>query len=336
MKNKLLLTSALASVVALAGSAVAETKVSGNLEFVSNNASATTALASVNGNGFEENIRIDSSKDIALGKLSYGFNIENAATEGAYIQVTSKGGLTAQIGADSFMNLSSTVVPNTGEAYQTIAGNIGALAYESSFNLGENADLARKNAVGLGISQAFGKNTVAVRYTPNTAQANANSAGGNAQSGTSTIKYMFTGDLGVSGLKVAAGYAKDEGYAATPADGKGKTIGAAYTVGKVTVGAQRKIYENIATAATQDEFKTNEFGIGFAVNDSLSVSLNYIETDGDNDGTDFASKEKITGIGIGYNLGGIALELSYADVENVAGTTGADGEAFQLRTVQKF
>ena len=67
MKNKLLLTSALASVVALAGSAVAETKVSGNLEFVSNNASATTAAASANGNGFEENIRIDSSKDIALG-----------------------------------------------------------------------------------------------------------------------------------------------------------------------------------------------------------------------------------------------------------------------------
>ena len=336
MKNKLLLTSALAGVVALAGSAVAETKVSGNLEFVSNNASATTALASANGNGFEENIIIDSSKDIALGKLSYGFNIENAATEGAYIQVTSKGGLTAQIGADSFMNLSSTVVPNTGEAYQTIAGQVGALAYESSFNLGENADLARKNAVGLGISQAFGKNTVAVRYTPNTAQANANSAGGNAQSGTSTIKYMFTGDLGVSGLKVAAGYAKDEGYAATPADGKGKTIGAAYTVGKVTVGAQRKIYENIATAAAQDEFKTNEFGIGFAVNDSLSVSLQYIETDGDNNGTDFAAKEKITGIGIGYNLGGIALELSYADVENVGGTSNADGEAFQLRTVQKF
>ena len=58
MKNKLLLTSALAGVVALAGSAVAETKVSGNLEYVMNNTSGATAATSSQGSGFEENIKI--------------------------------------------------------------------------------------------------------------------------------------------------------------------------------------------------------------------------------------------------------------------------------------
>ena len=52
MNKKLLTTSALAGVVALAGSAFAETKVSGNLEYVFNSASATSAAASSQGQGF--------------------------------------------------------------------------------------------------------------------------------------------------------------------------------------------------------------------------------------------------------------------------------------------
>ena len=343
MKNKLLLTSALAGVVALAGSAFAETKVSGNLEFVANGAKAVTPLASTNGEGFEENIRIDASRDIALGKFSYGFNIENGATEGAYMQV-GNGGLVVQIGTDSFMNLSNSVIPNTGESYQTVAANIGDLAYETSFDLGDGGasaaaenSVARKDVFGLGISKTSGGNTVGFRYTPNTGRGNTAAPGDQTNTGTSTMKLMFMGDMGVPGLKIAAGYAKDEASQANTVDGKAKTVGIAYTAGKFSAGAQRKIFEPLAaTTAAQDEFKTNEFGIGYVVSDNLSVSAVYIQTDGDNAGTNFAKKETITGLGIGYNLGGIAVELSYADVQNVGGTNGQDGESYQIRTVQKF
>jgi predicted porin len=174
---------------------------------------------------------------------------------------------------------------------------------------------------------------LSVRYTPNSAQANTTNPGTTDNSGTSSIQANYQGSLGVEGLKVMVGYAKDDSFGASTQDGKAKTFGAAYTINGITVGAQRRNYEDVNTAAAQSEYKTNEFGIGFAVNDSLSIALQHIVTDGDNASTNFASKEKITGVGIGYNLGGIAIELSYADVSDANGTTGSDGEAFQLKTV---
>ena len=338
MNKKLLTTSALAGVVALAGSAFAETKVSGNLEYVLNSASATSAAASSNGQGFEDNIQISNSKDTDFGKFSYGFRLENASTEGAHMTLTA-GDTTVQIGADSFSNLSATVVPNTGESFQTVVAGIGTVSYETSFDMGASdsgSGVARKNAIGLGIAQKMAGGALSVRYVPNTAQANTTNPGTTDNSGTSSIQANYKGSLGVEGLNVMVGYAKDDSFGANTQDGKATTFGAAYTVNGITVGAQRRNYEDVNTAAAQSEYETNEFGIGFAVNDNMSIALQHIVTDGDNAGTNYASKEKITGVGIGYNLGGIAIELSYADVSDANGTSGSDGEAFQLKTVQAF
>ena len=339
MNKKLLTTSALAGIVALTGTSFAETKIGGNLEYTYNAASAVTSLASANGSGFEENISISSSKDTDFGKLSYGFTLEGTSslgTEGANLTLKTADGTTIQIGADSAPNLSQSVIPNTGEAYQTIAGNVGDLAYEVGFDMGAGQGVIRKNAIGLHIGQDVAGGNLSVRYVPNTDNDNASAAGDVSQGGTSSTRVLYTGSLGVEGLKVMAGWVQDDASNANTAKGKGTTFGAAYNFGQVTVGAQRRNWEPTAATASQSEYKVNEFGIGFAASDSLTLSLVHIVTDGDNSGTDFASKEKITGVGIGYNLGGIAVELSYADVSDAGGTSGSDGEAFQFRTVQKF
>ena len=153
MNKKLLTTSALAGIVALTGTSFAETKVGGNLEYTYNAASATSKAASANGSGFEENINISSSKETDFGTLSYGFTIENAATEGANLTLKTESGTTIKIGADSAPNLSQSVIPNTGEGYQTIAGNVGTLAYEVGFDMGAGEGVIRKNAIGLHIGQ---------------------------------------------------------------------------------------------------------------------------------------------------------------------------------------
>ena len=340
MNKKLLTTSALAGIVALSGASFAETKVGGNLEYTYNAASAVTSLASANGSGFEENISISSSKDTDFGKLSFGFNLEGTSslgTEGANLTLKTEGGTTIQIGADSAPNLSQSVIPNTGEAYQTVAGNVDSLAYKTSFNLGAGGTNLRKNGIGLHVGQDVAGGNLSVRYVPNSDNDLISGAGDQSQTGRSSTRVLYTGSLGVEGLKVMAGWAQDDAADANTAKGKAKTLGVAYNFGQITVGAQRKNYEpTAATAAAQDEFKTNEFGIGFAASDNLTLSLVHIVTDGDNNGTDFASKEKITGVGIGYNLGGIAVELSYADVSDAGGSSGSDGEAFQFRTIQKF
>jgi len=335
MNKKLLTTSALAGVVALAGSSFAELKIGGNLEYTYNAASSTTAATSTNGQGFEENISISNSKETDFGTLSYGFNLENGSTEGPNLTLTA-GDTTFQIGADSFANLSTSVIPNTGEAYQTVAGNITGLAYKTAFDMGAGDGPARKNGIGYALAQKVAGGSLSIRYVGNTDQDNASSAGDVGRQGGSSTRVMYSGSLGIEGLNVLAGWAQDDTTNTSTAKGKAKTFGASYNFGQFTVGAQRKNYEPLDTIAAQDEYKTTELGIGFAASDNLTVSLVHITTDGDTNGTDFAEKEKITGIGVGYNLGGIAVELSYADVSDAGGTKGSDGEAFQFRTVQKF
>ena len=54
------------------------------------------------------------------------------------------------------------------------------------------------------------------------------------------------------------------------------------------------------------------------------------------EGVKAASDEEIVMVGVGYNLGGIAIDINYADVENLGNTSGSDGEFLQIRTIQKF
>jgi len=232
------------------------------------------------------------------------------------------GDTTFQIGADSFANLSTSVIPNTGEAYQTVAGNVSGLAYKTAFDMGAGDGPARKNAIGYALAQKVAGGSLSVRYVGNTDQDNASSAGDVGRDGGSSTRVIYSGSLGVEGLNVMAGWAEDEATGSKTQKGKAKTFGAAYNFGQITVGAQRKNYEPLDTAVAQDEYKVNEFGIGFAASDNLTLSVVHITTDGDSNGTDFANKEKITGVGIGYNLGGIAVELSYADVQDAGGASG--------------
>ena len=41
-------------------------------------------------------------------------------------------------------------------------------------------------------------------------------------------------------------------------------------------------------------------------------------------------------VSVGYNFGGLGLEMTYAEVENVGNAANTDAETFQIRTIQKF
>ena len=56
--------------------------------------------------------------------------------------------------------------------------------------------------------------------------------------------------------------------------------------------------------------------------DNLSVGINYAVSEDDTDTT--LPDEKTKMISLGYNLGGLGLELSYAEVEDAANAEGDD------------
>jgi len=65
--------------------------------------------------------------------------------------------------------------------------------------------------------------------------------------------------------------------------------------------------------------------VTFAVNDKLSLGLARYETEYTANGTKDPQEEKINMIGVGYSLGGVAIDINYAMAENYNfGTTDRD------------
>jgi hypothetical protein len=348
MKSKLLLSSALISGLALAGSAVAETKISGNLDISLGSRSANTAQDSSSGFGSETQINISNSGDLNNGmSYSAGFSLEsdsNAGTagsgtdgfEGTYLNINLAEGSMLHFGSDKFPALDGTVTPKVSVAADTLVGN-GSGGTGGLYVDGSALDIVEKQGVGF-LQDLGGMGNVGIYYTPNAA-IDGNDAANDTVNFTETtnsgIGYQFRGNLGVEGLTVLLGEEKVDAtgaiVAGTNEDRKARNIGVSYNFGQFTVGASQ--IDNDQTDGTEHESK--EYGATFAVNDNLSIGISYHETE-DSASTSTADEE-ITMVQAGYNLGGVYMSVNYAQMENRGGlAANGDDDFASLRLGTKF
>lgn len=332
--NKLLLSTALISSVMVSGAAFSEAKISGSVEYTYNSAEDTSSDSS-GALGSESTVKFSGSKDIDLGTMTTSFKLEDAGIEAPVISITN-GDTTVGLGADFAPSLSFTNIPRVGDRAATVGKNIGSALIETTAG-------AQKvtNAVGVMFAQKFDGGKISVFLAPDKSVTqgggsdSSNTVSATDTSGGSAMNVVMSSSLGVDGLSVKAGINDATGKNGAE-DQKATNIGATYNFGSFSVGANRATVENTALAAAQDDYKTTSYGVGYAVNDSFSVSVNYEETDGDTNGTAITNEEETTMVSVGYNMGGLGLVLSYAEIDSVAGTSGSDGDAFQIRTVGKF
>ena len=328
MKNKLLLTTAIAS-VAFAGSAFSETKIGGNLEqtFVASSKDGSTS-ESGRGFGAEHNISLSASKDLDNGlTASYGTVLEDGVADTHYLTVGTDT-IKFSVARDNGNNLSSSAIPYIGDAFTSI-NQLGAVTSNTlSASDYHNVEHAR-----LDVSAAGG--TFTLGYAPDL-DTSRPSDSGVTDTGQSAQALIYKGNLGVDGLNVLAGIEKADGQG-NNTDAENKQFGASYTFGAITVGAERQQTENSADPVTnQVKLDTDTVAVTFAANDNLTVGLYVSETEETIGSTDSANDEEIKMIQVGYNLGGLGLSFGYAEVENVSHDSGTDGEQFQIRTIQKF
>jgi len=324
MKNKLLLTTAIAS-VAFAGAAFSETKIGGNLEqtFVSSSEDGTN---STRGFGAEHNISLSASKDLDNGMTAkYGTILEDGNADTHYLTVGTDM-VTFSVARDNGNNLSSSAIPYIGDAFTSI-NQLGA----ATTNTLADADYHNAEHARVDINAAGG--TLTLGYAPSTATRVADSAVDD--SGNSASALIYKGSLGIDGLSILAGIEKGDGTG-TEEDAKNKQFGASYNFGQFTVGVERQDTEDAAAADAQVELESTSYAVTFAASDNLSIGLYMTDTEETIGGTKSADDEEIRMVQVGYNLAGLGLSLSYADVENVSNVAGTDGEQFQIRTIQKF
>lgn len=351
MKNKLLLTTALASAL-VTGSAYAETKISGSATIAINSASGTAAIGSDSGFGRETQLDISNSGDLNNGMTySAGFSIETDgsgsgrgttdlvdAAENLRIIITN-GGTSVGIGMDFMPNMSATAAPKVGTMTGTAAGAVRTSVTGDIIAYQNYPGDAFKNDMGVGLLQKVGDlGTLSALVVPHINDAGgADGEPGDPKKENGGYELTFKGNLGVENLTFISGYKKADKDTAVTAradrDEKAWQLGVGYNFGTFAAGIT---YNDLEEGINNQERQSYDVGATMALSDTVSIGINHTATDGKTAGTDYASKEKINVIALGYNLGPVAVVAQYADVSDAGGTNGSDGEQFGLRVSTKF
>jgi hypothetical protein len=353
MKNKLLLTSALAGSLMFNGISLAQTTVSGNLDLSFKAVSSdgtSTKTSSDRYIGKETQINIANKGKLSNG-LDYaaGFSLEydgnegtdattatrfnNTHNENVYIDFIS-GNTTFTFGVDHIQNSDRTLGVLIGEDAEDFADGIaGTTAGISISAVGSDP----ASTYGVGIMQKTPMGTLSAFYTPHSNTGNeqvssndisAPFAYGNSQS---AYEIGFVGDLGVKGLSAHLFYNKRDALMDSLQGIKGTNFGASYNVGQITGGINQKKTDQ-ATIGVED--KQMEYSLAYAATKELSVGVNYSKAERNT----AAADEKVKSIAVGYNMGPVVLVGQYGKVDNQAGSTSdaKDGDVMYLQLSTKF
>ena len=324
MKNKLLITSALVTMVA-SGAALAETKVSGGMTLaykaISNFDGASNTGSSLEGFGRETQINVTKKGDLNNGlKYSAGFAFESDGDEGlvnsnenVHFDVIS-GNTTISFGMDHLPNTSQSAAPRVAEHADTTFGSAAAL-FDYHGGVGIKEDFA------IGLMQKASVGTFVAAYVPSQGDSGgADEVAGlaaNTDNGNGAYWLLYSGNAGVKGLDIKLAYSKEENLASEQ-DGKVKQYGIGYNFGRYALGV---MVNDIQTKTVGSDTKSFEYGATVALTDSLSAGINYVKTDGKV--STAVEDEKITTVQVGYNMGAATVAFSYGTLENRAGVAAA-------------
>lgn len=346
MNKKLLLTSALVSSV-VAGSALAEIKVGGDME-VTMRSYSTDAKAVSDGShlGQETNVTVSGGKDLDNGMtLKLGVKLEGdngvEANERSFYAESDT--MFIGYGRDhgAGIDLDGTVAPHVGDQNDTLG--IQSMAFSSNKMDGVYAG----DHIKLGFKSLGG--TFSALYAPslgsNNNDAGALTTGGGDGGNSSASGYAvgYQGNLGIEGLSVQAGIVgSDETSTTTTGEQELQKIGVAYNFGQFAVGGDIMDFGHGKTDATDGVMGTQSKRVNatFAASDNMSLGVSYTETEESlgHQASGYATqtKEEMTAVTVGYNIAGLGFNFSYGEIENVGGASGTDATTWQIQTKQKF
>ena len=352
MKNKLLITSALAGSL-FAGSVLAQTTITGSLDLTYNALSKDLAggLASTRGVGRESQINIQNKGKLNVGGLDYaaGFALEfdgqgsasNTVTttsdnsytnENVYVDIIS-GNTTFTIGVDHVQRGYAGATPMIVNITDQMAGAGSSTTFVIGARTSESAGLGiMQNIPGTGIRASY-------FYAPrsgDTGTGDMNAQAANISTNSSyEVGINGTDTFGVKGLTVVAFKNKaDKSQTTFVGDVEGTQYGIGYNFGQFAVGIDRLIDKNnnlVAAAAnnalgeqatTGIERDTQKIGVTFAASKDLTIGLVQTKTDHSGQTGTLNGTEKVQAIQVGYSLGPVALSLTHAKFDDLAGRTG--------------
>jgi len=139
----------------------------------------------------------------------------------------------------------------------------------------------------------------------------------------------------LEGLVVTVGYEISDALVDLAQDKEGGTVALNYAYGPVKVGYQKKAYAPKGTTVASDTFfKDDIYGIAVAVNDSLALSYNVIESTRTNNNSAANTDQETTAINVAYTVGGLTIGFSDAKTDGAgyAAATEDNTRTLSLKT----
>ena len=330
--KKMMISTALATSL-IAGVASAETKVKAYIETTLGSGETPATSNQVNQGttiGYEHGVAFSGSKELDNGMtLGTFFGIEDG-------DAAAEKGISFTSGSTTLFVARDVVTIDDKQAVPTIANKIedGNKGLGVTYNANKKT-IHDDNSIGLTSKTDYG--TFGLNYAPKTSSTGFDDSNpANSAKTGSGLAIGFNGSLGVDGLGVVLSQTTQHEDGDSNKEQKMTVYGAKYNFGNITVGAQNTNYDNTTgTSYVFGEGKSMDalsYGATVAVNDQISLGVQYAELDGDG----ITVNEEITSLTAGYNLGGATITLQYHEAENVDGTSGNDGEAVELRLKQSF
>jgi outer membrane protein OmpU len=181
---------------------------------------------------------------------------------------------------------------------------------------------------GFNYRNTFGMATVNIGYSPSGSGASVDDGAvsglaSDATANSTPASESIAVQLAVmDGLQIFGGLGdRGNDSATTEYQDDHSTIGAVYSAGPISIGIQRSEIEDNDGDANNNDEEADMFGIAFAINDNLSVSYGYQETEVENTVTD----QEVEGFSIGYSMGGMTIKAHTNEAEN-ATTAAAQSE----------
>ena len=210
----------------------------------------------------------------------------------------------------------------TGADFGTALDNVVPQAFEEA-DAGMDTGLKMSgNAINANGSityklPAFAGLQLGGSYNPRSG-ASSNADGGTSE-GDGKAGWEFAADWSpemVPGLRVGGVIGQCEDCNAGNKDNDEETWFATYAYGPLSIGYQVAEIDN-----GTDSYDTDVYGVSFNINDALSVSYQYGETDGSNATYTTAEFE---GISAAYNIGPMAIKFTDNSGTNMNGTSNDD------------
>jgi outer membrane protein OmpU len=263
-------------------------------------------------------------------KLSIA-HTNKAAYTGSAISVTTPtlGTFTYDEGGGTGLDRIDDMMPT---AWEEVDGTGLAMGLQTVAGAGGNSDIEWN--VGMGLPDGMNAYISFAAHPDGTKNANKGASGTAADSGVVDgygYDVVVTHSGLQDGLNVFAGYSNIS-QVSRIGDRTAHAFGATYAVGGITLGYQYSSDNNPGTTGdTADMYENNAYGISFAVNDDLSISYGYHESEQHQDDASNITLEG-TSIQASYTVGGASIKFAETSVDNQKYQSGTnrDGRTIAL------